>query len=62
MMNAAGVWERLGDEKALALNLRGEREFMWLFQQVFPLSSYGYKILLNWKNYEYETVNLNPTE
>ncbi|KAI6176247.1 [Heparan sulfate]-glucosamine N-sulfotransferase [Aphelenchoides bicaudatus] len=32
-MNAASVWEKLGDEKELAINLRGEREFAWLFHQ-----------------------------
>lgn len=33
MMNAAGIWERLDDEKGLSVNLRGEREFAWLFHQ-----------------------------
>lgn len=33
MLNAAGVWERLTDENALSTNLRGEREFAWLFHQ-----------------------------
>ncbi|KAI6217032.1 Methyltransferase type 11 and Spermine synthase domain containing protein [Aphelenchoides fujianensis] len=33
MMNNAGMWERLPDEEHLQVNLRGEREFSWLFHQ-----------------------------
>lgn len=33
ILNAAGMWDRLEDENSLNTNLRGEREFAWLFHQ-----------------------------
>lgn len=33
MENAVGLWERLPDAQNLLLNLRGHREFSWLFHK-----------------------------